>query len=272
MLPLETAQECPATSPLFTIVTVCLNNVDGVAATAGSVLLQTYKDWEWIIVDGGSTDSTRAYLASLQQKSFRLISEPDRGIYDAMNKGLRISRGHYVIFLNAGDKFASENILATVVHCLGDDKPSLIYGGGMERDGNKSFWKPARSPQKNRYVMFTHHQAIFYETALAKEIGYDLSYRYSADWVLTTRILNKALSVRRYDGAICIFQRGGISQRRDTRKIFNTELFRIYREEQGFSVFKASLCWCLKVSINKFRSYLPSIYDLVRYPESGSSA
>ena len=94
----------------FSIITVTRNDIDGLSRTAQSIATQTYKDFEWIIIDGDSQDGTKNYL-NAQEMTRKWVSEPDQGLYDAMNKGLDIAQNHYVVFMNSGDYFAHLNTL-----------------------------------------------------------------------------------------------------------------------------------------------------------------
>jgi putative colanic acid biosynthesis glycosyltransferase len=184
-----------------------------------------------------------------------------------MNKGIKLLRGEYCIFMNAGDRFLDASVLMNVSDAIGLDRPAIVYGDSCEVGGQK-WYKPARNPKANFYVMFTHHQSIFYRRqALGR--GYDLSYKFSGDWALTTRILNAPNTrVLRYERVICLFERGGISQSQEHRKVINAEHWRIYVEESAMNRLVAMVLWTAKVGTNTMRRYLPWLYDFVRYPRS----
>ena len=253
---------------VFTVATVCYNDRQGLEKTSRSVLSQSFPGFEWLVVDGGSTDGTVDLLQSFPVTSVRFVSEPDRGLYDAMNKALCMARGRYIIFMNAGDTFFDLDVLSNVAKSLGDSTPVLLYGDALESDGKSTFYKKARKPEHNRYVMFTHHQAQFYRTDIARSVGYDLSYQYSCDWVLTTRLLRKDPRPLRFAGPVCVFARGGLSQQDRTRRVFNRELYRVYREEQSHPFAMAAAYWVIKVGINKARTLVPALYDRLRYGSS----
>ena len=257
-------------SPKFSIITICYENLSGVIKTTQSVLEQTFNQYQWIVIDGGSKDGTSDFINALPCISLTFISEPDNGIFHAMNKGLALATGEYTIFMNAGDTFAGKEILQRVSDSIGEDRPDLIYGGAKEYDGKSYFNKPARDPIANRFVMFTHHQSIFYKTSICKLIGYDMSYKLSADWVMTTRFIKttKNISFLKVHASISIFERGGVSQQKKHRQTMNRELFRIYREEQAYSYASAIALWTIKVGINKVRALLPTIYDKLRYSKT----
>jgi len=252
----------------FSVVTITYNNLEGLLKTSESVLAQTFEDFEWIIIDGGSSDGTVQFLRTFDRPKISWLSEKDSGIYDAMNKGIKLSNGEYCIFMNAGDSFFDSSVLMSVSDTIGSRRPAIVYGDACEVAGDKKWYKPARTPQANFYVMFTHHQSLFY-LRQALGAGYDLSYKFSADWALTTRILNTpGTEVLRYHGAVCLFERGGISQSQKHRKIINAEHWRIYVEESAMNPIVAMVLWTAKVGTNTVRRHAPWLYDLIRYPRS----
>jgi len=153
----------------FSIITVVYNAKEVLEKTVQSIQYQTYKDFEHIIVDGGSTDGTLEYIQSLSIDNLKYVSEMDNGIYDAMNKGIGLSNGEYLLFLNAGDNFYSENILEKIVDEINelDSKPKIIYGGANVYSEDGKFittLNPLKFNKKNlnRYATRTVcHQSIF---------------------------------------------------------------------------------------------------------------
>jgi putative colanic acid biosynthesis glycosyltransferase len=249
----------------FSVITVTFGNLAGLQRTAGSVLVQSSRDFEWIIVDGGSIDGTHEFLKTLQHPDTRWISEKDNGIFDAMNKGIAMSTGHYCIFLNAGDLFFDANVLAQVSSLIGIQTPPIVYGDTLEFGNNSLMLKHARRPFWNFYSMFTHHQSIFYSRDAVAD-GYDITYRFSADWALTTKLLKgKVGTAMRYAAPVAIFERGGVSQRGDYRSIIDREHWRILRSEAKISLPVAGLLWLLKTRINLLRSTMPRLYDVMRF-------
>lgn len=167
--------------PVFSIITITKNNPDGFAQTKTSVENQTFKDYEWIVIDGGL--------------------EPDNGIYDAMNKGIARSHGDYLVFMNAGDSFADFDVLGMVARHAGFD---FIYGDAIEDSRIK------RARHDIRYGMMTHHQAMFYRR---KPILYDTHYAIAADYKYTAEHVMRARTRKYLPFPICVFETGGVSQR-----------------------------------------------------------
>lgn len=114
-------------TPLFSIVTIAFQNMDGLRATVESVKSQSFRDFEHIVIDGGSTDGSAEWLAANCDSTWR--SEPDRGRYDAMNKGARMARGEYLWFMHAGDLFGDPDVLARVAAAIErEGRPDWLYG------------------------------------------------------------------------------------------------------------------------------------------------
>ena len=113
--------------PLFSIITVTWNAAGVISPTLESVRRQTSSDYEMLIIDGASTDDTLAIVRQASIPSMRVFSEPDNGLYDAMNKGIARARGRYIVFLNAGDAFADDAVLARLAR-LASGNPGVIYG------------------------------------------------------------------------------------------------------------------------------------------------
>lgn len=209
----------------FSIITITYNNRDGLARTADSISNQTNPDYEWIIIDGASTDGTQGDFTNYPTAT--IISEPDNGIYDAMNKGIANANGDYLIFMNAGDIFASPDVL-NEIEPLTQSTPDLIYGDSIEGGHTK----PARTAHRINWGLFTHHQAIFYNRAALGDMRYNTDYKIAADYDLTLRFLKTHTNTAYIATAICIFEQGGISQQQVKRG----------RDEQFISRKKNNAC------------------------------
>ena len=172
--------------PLFSIITVTWNAAGVIAPTMQSVQRQTSSDYEMLIIDGASTDDTLAIVGQASIASLRIFSEPDNGLYDAMNKGIAWARGRYLIFLNAGDRFADDAVLARLA-MLTADNPGVIYGQTqlVDAEGNVVGKRHLTAPKKltaNSFLngMVVCHQAFAARRDLVPE--YDLQYKLSADY------------------------------------------------------------------------------------------
>lgn len=182
--------------PLFSIITVTFNAATTVERTVASVASQSFRDYEHIIVDGASSDDTleRARSAA-SANNLRVISEPDRGIYDAMNKGIGLSRGKYLIFLNAGDKFHSARTLEKIAEGVSSNSlPGVVYGQTDLVDDNGAFVAPRHltAPESLAYKDFARGMLVCHQAfVVLKRIAplYNTDYRFSADYEWCIRCL-----------------------------------------------------------------------------------
>ena len=197
----------------FSIVTITYNAEACLQRTLDSVLAQHHPHVEHIIVDGASKDNTLTLAYSYEKLSsekhnghkVRIVSEPDKGIYDAMNKGLLMATGDYICFLNAGDFFPSPDTLDLIIEKGGLEKapspvwPAVIYGRTDIVDNNGRYLHPRRHvpPKKLTWRSFRHgmlvcHQAFYARLDIARGIEYDTRYRFSADVDWCIRVMKEA--------------------------------------------------------------------------------
>ena len=191
----------------FTIVTVTYNAEGVLRPTTDSVLMQSYAHVEHLIIDGASTDHTLQIAEEYRQKSadaasgheIRIISEPDKGIYDAMQKGLDRATGDYVCFLNAGDRLPNADTLLMIADKVDNERmPGVLYGDTdiVDDEGNYLFRRRLTPPEhltwrSFRQGMVVCHQAFYARTDIAKRVDYDLQFRYSADVDWCIRVMKE---------------------------------------------------------------------------------
>lgn len=193
----------------FTIATVTYNAAKLIARTIESVERQTYPAVEHLIIDGNSTDETLEMVHHYMERNsvaeipheVNCLSEPDEGIYDAMNKALNMMTGRYIVFLNAGDTLHSTDTLADIAARIEAENrhPAVVYGDTHLVDSEGRFLRSRRlvPPDQLTWHDFKHgmlvcHQAFYARTDLARELPYDLRYRFSADYDWTLRIMRAA--------------------------------------------------------------------------------
>lgn len=197
----------------FSIVTITYNADNVLGKTVDSVFSQTYPHVEHVIIDGASTDDTLQVAQDYMQRSYaasngheiRIVSEPDNGLYDAMNKGLRQVSGDYVLFLNAGDFFPDSEVLSNIARDVGlegvsrEKLPVVLYGNTDIVDNDGRFLRHRRlQPPANlswrsfRHGMLVCHQAFYARLDIAKTVPYDCRYRFSADVDWCIRIMKEA--------------------------------------------------------------------------------
>ena len=215
----------------LSIITITYNNLVGLRKTADSVLEQTMSDFEWVIIDGASTDGTKEYLAAMAAKlqitncKLQIISEPDRGIYNAMNKGIRLAQGEYIQILNAGDCLAATDVTERMLNALTEQTAKagqpidILYGNMLKVDGKgKLIGKSGYTEYSLRqfYSSTLNHDCAYIRRALFDDDHYGLydeNLRIVSDWkwYLQAIGLGKVRPVYA-DVDVTIFDGGGISE------------------------------------------------------------
>lgn len=181
--------------PLFSIITATYNASPTIERTVRSIVGQTFKDYEHIIVDGASKDNTLKIVRGIDDPRRKIVSEPDRGLYDAMNKGLAAARGQYVIFLNAGDKFHSSDTLQVLAQAIEKNgHPGIVYGQTVLVDDNGRLIGPRHlsAPAGLTLKDFSRGMLVCHQAFVANRNivgGYNLRYRFSADYDWCIRCL-----------------------------------------------------------------------------------
>ncbi len=167
----------------LSIITINYNNLDGLRKTYDSVMSQTFRDFEWIVIDGGSTDGSREFIEGHKEDFAFWCSEPDNGVYHAMNKGIRKATGEYLNFMNSGDTYFDSGSLAIVFST--ERTSDILYGAMLLADGTLDH-EPMMKTELQWFDFYDNtlpHQASFIKRKLFDKVGfYDETYRISADW------------------------------------------------------------------------------------------
>lgn len=220
------------TDPVFTVVTISWEDEPGLARTLRSVvpLLERHPEVEHVVVDGGSGYDVRGLVGRLSPRS-RVVSERDKGIYDAMNKGIDLARGRFLNFINSGDEFLWEGLFEAVdfAACEFD----FIYGDSLERVDGRDEAKPAGHHAGVEMGMFTHHQAMIFRRGFVIDHGirHDDSLRIAGDWDFVIQVLRRAPRVLHVPRPLCRFEAGGVSQRQIA--LSRKEVFALRRKYFG---------------------------------------
>ena len=247
----------------FSIITITYNAEKVLQRTLDSVRSQTYRDMEHLIIDGASTDETVAMADAYRQRaSYDVVvrSEPDRGIYDAMNKGLRLATGDYVVFMNAGDTFHDERTLERVLGGITELRnsgtpelrPAVIYGDTDIVDSEGRFLRKRHLSVPDRLTwrsfrngMLVCHQAFYARQDIARDIPYDLQYRHSADVDWCIRVMKEAerrhLPLRRVPGVVADFMDGGNTTQNHRASL--KERFTVMRRHYGLFTTLTMHAW-----------------------------
>ena len=207
------ADGSPDTLPLLSVVTVNRNMADGLARTIASVAQQDFNSYEYIVVDGASTDASIEVIDRNSDSVDRWVSEPDAGIYDAMNKGVSLARGEWVLFLNSGDALANKTVLSAVMAAAkpGDD---ILYGDAMmQYPAGGTRIVTAFEPKYLAYGMICSHQALFARRALHEAEPFTVG-KIRSDYEFLVRCRAKNRTFHRVPILIAEIEAGGLSDRR----------------------------------------------------------
>ena len=205
------------------VITINYNNCLGLQHTIESVVNQTYKNFEYIVIDGGSTDGSIDVIKKYADRIDYWQSEPDKGIYNAMNKGVVQANGEYCIFMNAGDLFIDNNVLNEVYHQL--DGTDIVYGNTEYTTGENRESKNEPPNFRFLYVSSFSHQSTFIRTKLLKLTPYDESLKIVADWKFFLQsLIMENRTFKSIDVKISLYDVTGISST-------NKSLYEIERDQ-----------------------------------------
>lgn len=225
-------------SPLFSIITVTFNAEKEIGVTLKSLKDQTFKDFEHLVVDGASKDSTLSIIKDAGLPQSVILSEPDKGLYDAMNKALKIAEGKYVLFLNAGDSFFDEHTLQKYADAALKDF-DIIYGDTcvVDKNGLVIGDRHLKAPEKLVFKSFSKGMLICHQAFMVKkEITqpYDLNYRFSADFDWCIKSISKTKPDRCHNlSAVTVrYLSAGMTDKNKIKSL--KERFRIMCRHYGF--------------------------------------
>ena len=253
----------------FTIATVSYNAEKEIARTLDSVLRQDYAHIEHIIIDGASKDGTMRLVNEYEEKTkaaaktieIRVLSEPDRGLYDAMNKAIGMATGDYIVFLNAGDKLPEADTLSTIAkQAQSTPHPGVLYGDTDEVDDGGRFLRHRRlaPPDKLSWRSFKRgmlvcHQAFYARVDLAKQTPYNLGYRFSADVDWCIRVMKRCEKngspLVRVPAVVVHYLAGGMTEKNHRASL--RERFRVMRAHYGLFTTLAMHAWFVVRSVLK---------------------
>ncbi len=206
----------------FCIVTIHWNDFAGLKLTYQSLASQTYGEFRWIVVDGASTDGAVEWLARLEEPRAEVSSEKDRGIYDAMNKGLEraMASDGYTLFLNAGDTLASPTVLENVARAIeaSATRPAFVYGDFFWKYADGALVRRQAKPIELLYRgLPASHQSMYFANERLREVRFRDEYKLSADYCMVIEFLqgvDPASGVLRLPIPLCIFDTCGVSHKR----------------------------------------------------------
>ena len=205
-------------TPFFTVITASYNPGDALLTTVRAVLEQSFSDYEMIIKDGGSSDSSLEGLPS--DGRIRTVCEPDTGIYDAMNRATELARGKYIVFMNCGDVFYDKSVLSDIYDFItekageaaSEPSPSVIVYGDCVLDGAIKK-QPKKMTDFYLYRSPLNHQTMFFGKGVFEKHGnYNTALKVRADHELTVRAYREGSAFLHIDRVICLYEGGGFSE------------------------------------------------------------
>ena len=201
----------------ISIITVVYNSEKYIRRTIESIVGQDYPGVEYIVIDGKSKDTTMQIVNEYRDRIAVIVSEPDKGLYDAMNKGLRLATGSYVLYINSGDALSSPTLLSDIFNNVPADS-DVIYGDTQitDEDGNILHNRRHRPPEQLSWRDYKRGMLVCHQSFIAKRTlcdEYDTNYRYAADFDWCLNILLKSRVVTNYGKDISFFMDGGQTKR-----------------------------------------------------------
>ena len=237
-----------AHNPKFSIITITFNAASVIGPTLESVKGQTYTNYEYLLIDGGSTDDTVARAKASGIEFAHIVSERDKGLYDAMNKGIVLATGDYLCFLNAGDAFYAPDTLQTIANAAiaNDTLPCVLYGETAEVDDDRNFVRMRRLKAPERLTwksfrsgMLVCHQAFYARRDIVPM--YDLKYRLSSDVDWCIKVMKKSSKLVNVNAVVVNYLQNGLSLQRHRESL--KERFRIMSKHYGLLPTVARHLW-----------------------------
>lgn len=248
--------------PKISVVTVCYNAVETIEKTMLSVINQTYANIEYIIIDGGSTDGTVDIIKKYADRIAYWVSEPDKGIYDAMNKGIKVATGEWINFMNAGDSFVNHDSIHSLASSFRDEN-KIVYGYIIKLyEKCKSYGRPIKkkNPDEIDFILWgIDHQAAFIKKEMFEKYGlYDTTYRLASDWYFFMKVagihkenilyVDKPIAYFAMNGASTIHQELYLQEMNDILQSIHGKDFVFVRELAEYR--KSSFIrWLLKIRL-----------------------
>ena len=253
----------------FSIVTISYNGEKEIERTIKSVINQSYKNYEYILIDGASSDGTMKIVNKYREHFAKIVSEPDTGIYNAMNKGLKLCTRDYVLFANCGDMLASPLVLESVANDIMSnyhDMPDLVYGSYQEyNNGAIGSVIPCRSHKKVWYGMFASHQSIFCKLSVINQnnICFDESYKIAADYKFILTMVKYSKSFLQLKQSISLFDVTGVSSVNQDCGLAEADMAR--KEVMNYSWLRRKLVVEFSLVARFAKKHFRDIYKILRY-------
>lgn len=250
--------------PMISVVTVVFNNVENIERTIQSVIMQSFDEYEYIIVDGGSIDGTVDLVKRYSEHVTKFVSEKDKGLYDAMNKGLSLCNGNFVVFMNSGDTFYDTDTLSRVAKEIGGDIDA-IYGNHIVEhvdNKNKRNYIVSLPPSDSCLLRMPFcHQTLYIRRELALKYKFDDRLRIGADFKQIVQLFNKDTFIK-LDKPLAIVSNGGISDKERLNSVL--ERIAILRS-LGLYTPKVSILYYIEMANQVIRLFLKNLLKYFRF-------
>lgn len=241
-------------TPILTIITVTYNAATLLEKTILSVLEQTYKAIEYIIIDGNSTDSTVSIIKKYEVQLAHWESKKDRGIYHAMNKGVAKSNGNWICFLNAGDVFVDKHVLAkTAEYIPTNNSASILYGNIITMGKNGENFEKVASAPCNKHRMYFCHQSAFVKKDLLLKFPFDEKYKMSADFKFFKQSYYRGENFVQMPFPVTIYDRSGISNTNRAAGLLEN-IYVIKETDKGIVKYKFMLKLLFTLAVLKIKT------------------
>lgn len=252
----------------ISVITIVFNGEKEIEHTIKSVINQTYKNIEYILIDGASKDNTMQVVEKYINHFAKIVSEPDKGIYNAMNKGLKFVTGDYVVFANSGDCVVSNDVYEKVVAAINNEPylPDMVYGNYRESgEGAMENEIPCYSHERVWYGMFASHQSIFYRVGMLRDnnISFDESYKVAADYKMTMQSVVCSKSFLKLPICISQFDITGVSSQNQDLGLYEAD--RARKEVLKMSWTKRKSLIAISKTSRFVKKNLSFLYNLYRY-------
>ncbi|CAG9432959.1 glycosyltransferase [Providencia alcalifaciens] len=216
----------------ITIITINYNNTHGLEKTIKSVIQQTAiinSDFEYIIIDGASTDNS---LEVISKYGINYISEPDHGISDAFNKGIRLASGKYILMLNAGDELFENNTISKVLSYIDKDECELYYGDVINSETHQFVGRKTQYT----YPDTIPHQGAFVKNKHCNELMYSTKFKIRMDYDFFSRLIKRKIKIKKLPFTIAKYEDGGVSMNIKNRVTFYLEAIKIDFRDKNISI------------------------------------
>jgi glycosyltransferase involved in cell wall biosynthesis len=242
--------------PLITVITVVYNGAKYLEQTIQSVINQTYPNVEYIIIDGGSTDGTLDIIRKYENYIDYWVSEPDKGIYDAMNKGIRLAYGKWINFMNSGDVFLSASILFDIYLTEKFNYFGVVYGDTAVDYGDYIIVRKAKSIDKIKFGMCFQHQSSFSESILLKRYGFDDNFRLAADYDFFLKLKKKGVKFFYIDSVISSVLPYGVS---DSNRIAVNKEYHVIKKINNYLTMQTVIYYNYKLIFEIIKRIIKSL-------------